>query len=1174
MFEIDDKLFGYISKSGDLTEDIVQRYKNSLIFIGDEKQIYVPTTNSYVGVGTSTLEEIRTSVSSSDKIYISDYANNSLADPNTTYYFPVIDNRLAHTYYHTYVALNVGVNPISGKFIGGLQGTADYATVSDLTYKITTKVSSENKSYYLPFVNQMAAESYAYTNNRLLYNPHQELLTSTYFTGTFLGHATSATYATYSTYTTYTSYSIFNSYQSTHRIDDNKIYNISFVGDDSYSLTYVDNSFYYNPYLNSAYAGHFYGTFHGDTDLFESISGGDILINGNVLIQENTYIKIGTKELGSGYSYQYIISYLDGDLSSTYENNLQMYVNINGIPITKDLTYLHATYLGNVTKEGLFTQFERGNLDSTRITIGGTTKDHYINASYLQGYHAENLFTYFESGTISSNGNILRQENSYITIGGTTYYANGGTCNIINSVDWSYTYSTTYSNTTYNLILRYNINGIDSTYTYIPKIYAYSATYIDGVGVDGLFTQFENGGIDETRITIGGTTKNHYVNAAYLQGYHVDKLFTNLDNDNKQLSISIGGTNKKLTIDYATESNYASYLKGPDNRNSNGAPQWYMLNKGTASLFGELCKSEGASQDMFEYRLTMTPYKDNTCGHPTQMAFNDNGAFLRTYHSDGAWNSWEHILTSGNSSVSGDGGSTWGSSITVKINNIEKTLTIPNNPNTDYRVNQLKVTDNKDYRLLFKYTNDNNDENNPVNFASTLYYNPSTKVLTNDGPIYIHNNSNTVLGINTTNYKIAHFKKDIHILLNNGSGDGVNDGYTGSITFGASNDVSYAGIYVQSSGSYGTRMIFGTTTSYSDGAYGRMIIDASGNVGIGTMSPSYKLDIVNDTDECTPALCISSSNNATWHYMAEALVSSLTQGQRALIGIGKSHDQYNEAHFGYEYNANSDLSNRIFIRFYSSPTDPFSIFADGKVCIGTTTHSAISNGDYKLRVNGDVYASGFRHSGANDDNYVITAGGGYKNWTTNNTASAIVARDSNGNISGARYYSEISDENINIGSVYIRNTTNNDNAIRRISFSDFCTKLNAQITSDDTISFTKSLKVTEAWMDTGITTETGTGKNFPKGTGTYIIQISHDDLGNDGKKSIYSGIITIFDGTNGTETEEIILHHTSAGATKRLYIRVIQVTNSSTQGHAKIQIAASSNWTASHNLIFKFRKLI
>ena len=48
------------------------------------------------------------------------------------------------------------------------------------------------------------------------------------------------------------------------------------------------------------------------------------------------------------------------------------------------------------------------------------------------------------------------------------------------------------------------------------------------------------------------------------------------------------------------------------------------------------------------------------------------------------------VLHTGNSSVSG-GGSTWGSSITVKINGTSKTLTIPSNPNTDTLVQQSKT---------------------------------------------------------------------------------------------------------------------------------------------------------------------------------------------------------------------------------------------------------------------------------------------------------------------------------------------------------------------------------------------------------------------------------------------------------------------------------------------------
>lgn len=94
---------------------------------------------------------------------------------------------------------------------------------------------------------------------------------------------------------------------------------------------------------------------------------------------------------------------------------------------------------------------------------------------------------------------------------------------------------------------------------------------------------------------------------------------------------------------------------------------------------------------------------------------------------------------------------------------------------------------------------------------------------------------------NTTTYQIGTTKRELHLNYSSGSGTGVNDGRLSAITFG--NSAAYAGIYVQSSGSYGSRMIFGTTSSFANGSYGRVIIDNSGNVGIGTMSPSYKLHV-------------------------------------------------------------------------------------------------------------------------------------------------------------------------------------------------------------------------------------------------------------------------------------------------------------------------------------------
>ena len=71
--------------------------------------------------------------------------------------------------------------------------------------------------------------------------------------------------------------------------------------------------------------------------------------------------------------------------------------------------------------------------------------------------------------------------------------------------------------------------------------------------------------------------------------------------------------------------------------------------------------------------------------------------------------------------------------------------------------------------------------------------------------------------------------------------------YGSAITFGASDyndgDIPAAGIYVRSDASYGTRMYFSTTNSYSTGTKTALAIDHNGNVGIGSTNPSSKLHV-------------------------------------------------------------------------------------------------------------------------------------------------------------------------------------------------------------------------------------------------------------------------------------------------------------------------------------------
>lgn len=239
---------------------------------------------------------------------------------------------------------------------------------------------------------------------------------------------------------------------------------------------------------------------------------------------------------------------------------------------------------------------------------------------------------------------------------------------------------------------------------------------------------------------------------------------------------------------------------------------------------------------------------------------------------------------------------------------------------------------------------------------------------------------------------------------------------------------------------------------------------------------------------------------------------------------------------------------------------------------------------YKLYANGsgyilnDLYANAFiKHNGTSQE--VLLADGTVKEWATTNTTSTIVARDSNGDIAGTQYYSDINDENISsIGSVYVTNGAN-DKAIRKVSYETFMAKTyNSQV-----ISITKNLRVTIDWMDTGIVTNADT---FPDGNGTYAIQVDATSINNSTDKypSIYSGIMTVYNGTdNTTESEEIILHRSGKGTCRRLYLRTMPTASSS--GYCKLQIATSGEqadpsnplsgaFSQAYDIIFKFKKII
>lgn len=131
--------------------------------------------------------------------------------------------------------------------------------------------------------------------------------------------------------------------------------------------------------------------------------------------------------------------------------------------------------------------------------------------------------------------------------------------------------------------------------------------------------------------------------------------------------------------------------------------------------------------------------------------------------------------------------------------------------------------------------------------------------------------------------------------------------------------------------------------------------------------------------------------------------------------------------------------------------------------------------------------------------------------------------------------------------------------------SDFMLK--TEELSNNLTTITKSLNVTQAWMDTGITST-----NLPA-NGTYIVQVQVS--ANDGTGNMYScynsGVMSWYrDRTNDTDTDEIILHRSGHAYGKTIYLRTVMQNS----GVLKLQIGASAGIGAAYTYTFKFKRII
>lgn len=186
---------------------------------------------------------------------------------------------------------------------------------------------------------------------------------------------------------------------------------------------------------------------------------------------------------------------------------------------------------------------------------------------------------------------------------------------------------------------------------------------------------------------------------------------------------------------------------------------------------------------------------------------------------------------------------------------------------------------------------------------------------------------------------------------------------------------------------------------------------------------------------------------------------------------------------------------------------------------------------------------------------VLTEHQSLANYVTLNTAQTIT---------GAKTFT------VNVTAAGYKKTNSSDSYVLlggggHKAVSDFMLK--TEELSNNLTTITKSLNVTQAWMDTGITST-----NLPA-NGTYIVQVQVSANDNTGAMwhCYNSGVMSWYrDGTNDTDTDEIILHRSGHAYGKTIYLRTVMQRS----GVLKLQIGASSGIGKAYTYTFKFKRII
>lgn len=329
---------------------------------------------------------------------------------------------------------------------------------------------------------------------------------------------------------------------------------------------------------------------------------------------------------------------------------------VNDVPISLNTHNHNSLYVTALGTNGNYLTWTKNG------TANNITVPYSANSDKLDGYHASSFSRKFD---ISVSTNTTVNVDAYTKSETNTREAG----NIFSVNGWAWASSAYIRlNGSYTIDkMRYsifsyrngNLNGSwqQQALIFIPTYSDSNAIYLAQMNTG------ETGGAVNTSIkryidydtTVANITSGNVAtstNADKLDGYHANGLFTGLSNSGNNISISIGGTNRILTVGYASSAGNASsatYLPYQDTRGTNYSPYQSGFNtKGWSATHLKSNTTDGLNDGgNYHSSIYVYPWGDSSGGHAHNIAFTDNGNMWMR-HGISSWSSWSKVWTSTN----------------------------------------------------------------------------------------------------------------------------------------------------------------------------------------------------------------------------------------------------------------------------------------------------------------------------------------------------------------------------------------------------------------------------------------------------------------------------------------------------------------------------------------------